>query len=208
VSELLAFLNHGEAGHSFPAGHPFAGIRVSPEMPGGPDVWMLGSSMWSAAAAVEFGLPYSFAHFFSPVHTRAAIETYRRGFSASPYRSEAEATVAVGVICAETQEEADFLSASVRLLQRRIRQGDRRPVASPEDALRELKLLGDIPMEEGEWPRYFVGTPARVKGQLQAMAEELGIRELIVNTIVWDQAKRLRSYELLAGEFELSKAGE
>ena len=24
---------------------------------GGPDVWMLGSSMWSAAAAVEFGLP-------------------------------------------------------------------------------------------------------------------------------------------------------
>ena len=91
VSELLAFL-----GHAFPAGHPFAGIRVSPEMPGGPDVWMLGSSMWSAAAAVEFGLPYSFAHFFSPVHTRAAIETYRRSFSASAYRSEPEATVAVG----------------------------------------------------------------------------------------------------------------
>jgi luciferase family oxidoreductase group 1 len=101
VSELLAFL-----GHNFPAGHPFAGIRVSPEMPGAPDVWMLGSSMWSAAAAVEFGLPYSFAHFFSPVPTRAAIETYRRSFTASAYRSEAEATVAVGVICAETQEEA------------------------------------------------------------------------------------------------------
>ncbi len=90
-------------GHSFPAGHPFAGMRVSPEMPGGPDVWMLGSSMWSSAAAVEFGLPYSFAHFFSPVHTRAAIETYRRGFAASAYRSEPEATVAVGVICAETR---------------------------------------------------------------------------------------------------------
>jgi luciferase family oxidoreductase group 1 len=208
VSELLAFLSHGGAGHSFPEGHPFAGIRVSPDTPGGPDVWMLGSSMWSAAAAVEFGLPYSFAHFFSPVHTRAAIETYQRGFSASAYRSEAEATVAVGVICAETQEEAEFLSASVRLLQRRIRQGDRRPVASPEEALRELKLLGDIPMEEGEWPRYFVGTPARVKEQLEQMAGELGIKELIVNTIVWDQAKRLRSYELLAGEFELSKVDE
>src|SRR5580658_5061996 len=196
VSELLAFL-----GHSFPAGHPFGGIRVSPDMPGGPDVWMLGSSMWSAAAAVEFGLPYSFAHFFSPVHTRAAIETYRRSFSASIYRSEAEATVAVGVICAETQEEAEFLSSSVRLLQRRIRQGDRRPVASPEDAERELRLLGEMPMEEGEWPRYFVGTPARVKEQLEEMAAELGINELIVNTIVWDQAKRLGSYELLAGEF-------
>src|SRR5258708_9671970 len=139
VSELLAFL-----GHSFPAGHPFAGIRVSPEMPGAPDVWMLGSRMWSAAAAVEVGLPYSFAHFFSPVHTRAAIETYRRGVSASAYRSEGEATVAVGVICAETREEAEFLSSSVRLLQRRIRQGDRRPVATPEDAGREVRLLGEV----------------------------------------------------------------
>jgi alkanesulfonate monooxygenase SsuD/methylene tetrahydromethanopterin reductase-like flavin-dependent oxidoreductase (luciferase family) len=161
--------------------------------------------MWSAAAAVEFGLPYSFAHFFSPVHTRAAIETYRRGFAASAYRREAEATVAVGVICAETEEEAEFLSSSVRLLQRRIRQGDRRPVASPEDAVWELKLLGAMPMEEGEWPRYFVGTPQRVRGELEQMAGELGIGELIVNTIVWDQAKRLRSYELLAGVIGLGR---
>jgi luciferase family oxidoreductase group 1 len=196
VSELLAFLKH-----EFPAGHPFEKIRVSPEMPGSPDVWMLGSSMWSSAAAVEFGLPYSFAHFFSPVATRAAIETYRRSFRASPYRSQPEATVAVGVICAETQEEAEFLSTSVRLLQRRIRQGDRRPVASPDDAVRELRLLGDIPMEEGEWPRYFVGTPSHVRHQLEQMAGDLEINELIVNTIVWDQRARLRSYELLAGEF-------
>jgi luciferase family oxidoreductase group 1 len=199
VSELLAFL-----GHTFPADHPFAGIRVSPAMPGGPDVWMLGSSMWSSAAAVEFGLPYSFAHFFSPVSTRAAIETYRRNFRASEYLSEPEASVAVGVICAETKEEAEFLSSSVRLLQRRIRQNDRRPVASPEDAVRELRLLGDVPMEEGEWPRYFVGTPELVKERLEQMAGELGVEEMIVNTIVWDQAKRLRSYELLAGVFGLS----
>jgi luciferase family oxidoreductase group 1 len=198
VSELLAFL-----GHQFPEEHPFAGVKVSPEMPGGPDVWMLGSSMWSSAAAVEFGLPYSFAHFFSPVNTRAAIETYRRNFRASQYRSEPEATAAVGVICAETQEEADSLFLSVRLLQRRIRMNDRRPVASPEDALRELTLLGDVQVEEGEWPRYFVGTPSVVKEQLEQMAEELGIGELIVNTIVWDQQKRLRSYELLAEAFGL-----
>jgi luciferase family oxidoreductase group 1 len=198
VSELLAFL-----AQSFPADHPFARIRVSPEMPGAPDVWMLGSSMWSSAAAVEFGLPYSFAHFFSPVYTRAAIETYKRAFSPSQYRMEAEATVAVGVICAETQEEAEYLASSVRVLQRRIRQGDRRPVASPEAALRELRLTGEIPMEEGEWPRYFVGTPSRVREQLEQMAAELGIGELIVNTIVWDHAKRLKSYELLARVFGL-----
>jgi alkanesulfonate monooxygenase SsuD/methylene tetrahydromethanopterin reductase-like flavin-dependent oxidoreductase (luciferase family) len=74
-------------------------------------------------------------------------------------------------------------------------------VASPEDAVRELMLLGDAPMEEGEWPRYFVGTPSLVKEQLEQMAGALGIGELIVNTIVWDHQKRLRSYELLANVF-------
>ena len=124
VKELLAYFNK-----SFPAGHPFGRLRVSPEMPGGPDVWMLGSSMWSSAAAVEFGLPYSFAHFFSPVHTRAAIETVHGMDSprANMWRSHAK-SVAVGVICAETQEEAELFMASLRLLSRRIRSGDRRPV--------------------------------------------------------------------------------
>jgi alkanesulfonate monooxygenase SsuD/methylene tetrahydromethanopterin reductase-like flavin-dependent oxidoreductase (luciferase family) len=57
--------------------------------------------------------------------------------------------------------------------------------------------------EEGEWPRYFVGTPAKVGQELRAMAGELGIGELVVNTITWEHAARLRSYELLAVEFGL-----
>jgi hypothetical protein len=48
-----------------------------------------------------------------------------------------------------------------------------------------------------------VGTPSLVKKQLEQMAGELGIGELIVNTIVWEQEKRLRSYELLADVFGL-----
>ena len=168
---------------------------------------MLGSSMWSSAAAVEFGLPYSFAHFFSPVKTRDAIEAYLRNFRSDVRATKPEATVAVGVVCAETQEEAEYLASSVKLLQRRIRLGDRKPVAAPEVALRELKLMGDMPMEEGEWPRYFVGTPAVVKERLEQMARQLHIGELIVNTIVWDQEKRLRSYELLAWEFGLEGEG-
>ena len=203
VSELLAYLYPGEAEHAFPAGHPFGGLRVAPEMPGGPDVWMLGSSQWSSKAAAEFGLPYAFAHFFFGQGTRQAIEAYQRDFTASSRRAAPEAMAAVGVICAETDEEAEFLASSVRLLQRRIRMNDRRPVAAPEDAMRELAALGGATPEEGEWPRYFVGTPRKVREQLQAMAGALGINELVVNTIVWDHAKRLRSYELLARELEL-----
>jgi alkanesulfonate monooxygenase SsuD/methylene tetrahydromethanopterin reductase-like flavin-dependent oxidoreductase (luciferase family) len=51
-----------------------------------------------------------------------------------------------------------------------------------------------------------VGTPQRLREELEQMAGELGIGELIVNTIVWEQKKRLRSYELLAGVFEIRPA--
>ncbi len=202
VVELLAYFYH-----EFPERHPFANLRVAPVVPDAPDVWMLGSSMWSSSAAAQFGLPYAFAHFFSPVHTRDALEAYRRGFIASDRigsRTTPEATIAIGVICAETEEEADHLHASVRLLQRRIRTGDRRPVASPGEALQELRAFGDIAVEEGEWPRYVVGTPAKVGADLRALARALDIDEVIVNTITWDHAARLRSYKLLAAEFNLS----
>jgi luciferase family oxidoreductase group 1 len=199
VSELLAYFDQ-----DFPAGHPFGSLRVAPEMPDAPDVWMLGSSQWSSAAAAEFGLPYAFAHFFFGMGTRQAIEAYQRTFVASSRRAHPQAMAAVGVICADSDEEAEFLASSVRLLQRRIRMNDRRPVAAPEDAIRELREIGGATPDEGEWPRYFVGTPARVREQLEAMAAALEIDELVVNTIAWDHGARLRSYELLATEFGLS----
>ncbi len=203
LQELLAFLHHG-----FPAEHPFSRIKVLPAMPGSPDVWLLGSSLWSATAAAEFGLPYAFAHFFSPEPTRPAIAQYLREFNPNPgleehTRPKPEAIAAVGVICAETQTEADRLYASVRLLQLRIRAGDRSPIASPEDALRELGHYGPQPGETSEFPRYFVGTPDKVRQRLTAMANSLGIGELVVNTIVHDHAARLRSYTLLSEEFGL-----
>ena len=203
VSELLAFLDQ-----DFPAQHPFARIRVSPQMPGGPDVWMLGSSMWSSSAAAEFGLPYAFAHFFSPVATREAIESYRRSFQPSRLLAAPRAVIAAGVIVAPTDEEAHYLHSSVRLLQRRIRQGDRRPVAAPDDALRELAQQDSgFPIapagasEEGEFPRYFVGSPDTVKRNLTAMTASLGLEEILVNTITHSHEARLRSYTLLAEAF-------
>jgi luciferase family oxidoreductase group 1 len=194
LHELLSFL-----AEDFPAEHPFSQLTVSPRMPGSPEVWLLGSSMWSAEAAAQSGLPYAFAHFFSPVHTRAAMEHYTESFRASRYAAEPRKSVAVGVVCAETQEEAEFLMASPRLLMRRIRSGDRRPVPRPEEALVELRRQGPVPMEEGEWPRYFYGTAARVHEELASFAGALGLDELIAVTIVHDHAARLRSYDLLAG---------
>ncbi len=205
LSKLIAFLHHG-----FPEPHPFSRIRVAPDAPGSPDVWLLGSSMWSAQAAAEFGLPYVFAHFFSGEGTRHAIEHYLDNFRANSElgenaRMKPEAMAAVGVICADTDTEAQRLAQSVRLLQLRIRQNDRRPVESPEEAARELAQYGPAEAERSEFPRYFVGTPEKVRKSLLDMAEKLHIQEFVVNTITHDHAARLRSYELLAEVFELGE---
>ena len=207
LAELLDFLHRG-----FPPNHPFSRVLVSPDAPGSPDVWLLGSSMWSSATAAEFGLPYAFAHFFAGEGTRAAIEGYQAGFRPNAElredtRMQPEAMAAVGVICAETQAEAERLVQSVRLLQLRIRQNDRRPVATPAEAVAELAGMygqfGPMEAERTEFPRYFVGTPEKVRAELLGMAAKLNIGELVVNTITHDHAARLRSYALLAEAFEL-----
>jgi luciferase family oxidoreductase group 1 len=198
--ELLAFLRH-----EFPGRHPFSRLTVSPEMPGAPEVWLLGSSMWSAAAAARLGLPYAFAHFIDSNPTRAAMEHYFANFTPSRELPTPRAMVAPGVVCAETDEEAERLLSSARLFRRRIRQGDVRPIPPPEEATAELGAASGLPSNElGDWPRYFAGTPERIRDQLIDMASVLGAEELMIVTVVYDHRARMRSYELLAQAFDLT----
>lgn len=198
--ELLAFLHC-----DFPAKHPFSRIRVSPDMPGMPEVWLLGSSLWSASAAAQLGLPYAFAHFIDPHPTRAALEHYFARFTPSKDLSAPRAILALGVVCADTREEAERLLLSARLFRRRIRQGDIRPIPTPEEAIAELGAEPRPPASEfGEWPRYVVGAPEEVRDQLVDMASVLHVDELMVVTVVHDHRARMRSYELLAKAFNLT----
>ena len=198
--ELLAFLRK-----AFPPAHPFGRILVTPDMPGGPDVWLLGSSMWSAQAASEIGLPYAFAHFINPDPTRGALEYYRAHVD-----EEARRTIlALGVVCAETEAEALRQAAPVRLRRYLRAQGvEPGPIPSPEDALAQLGPGPDpMPPEQSEWPRYIVGSAERVRDRLAGIAEALALDELMILTIVHDHRARVRSYELLAEAFRLTPRG-
>jgi luciferase family oxidoreductase group 1 len=196
--ELLAFLHHG-----FPSDHPFARIKVSPDMPGAPEVWLLGSSSWSSAVAAKLGLPYAFAHFIMPEETSTALEYYRSNFQRSKHLSRPRAIVALGAICADTEAEAKRLSTSAQLHIRRIRlQGKRLPVPSPETAIAEL---GDLALEAdsvargaGQWPRYIVGAPEQVREELERMANDLQVEEMMIIAVIHDYQARLRSYQLIA----------
>jgi luciferase family oxidoreductase group 1 len=204
LAELLAFLHH-----DFPASHPFGRIKLSPEMPGAPDVWLLGSSSWSAAVAAEFGLPYAFAHFITPEATPEALEDYRNNFKPSKYLERPRSIVTLGVVCADTEQEAQRVFASTKLVVHRIRaQGRRLPVPTPEDALAELANLGpiadSIARGGGKLPRYIVGAPEQVREELESVASQLQVDEIMILTVVHDYQARLRSYQLVAESLGLT----
>jgi len=93
-----------------------------------PAVWLLGSSEQSAIWAAEYGLPYAFADFINP--EGAAGAAYYRSHCATP-----ELAVAISAICAETDEEAMRLSASVRMALVNLFRGRPIPIPPPEEAL-------------------------------------------------------------------------
>jgi luciferase family oxidoreductase group 1 len=202
--ELLAFLHH-----DFPSDHPFARIKVSPDMPGAPEVWLLGSSSWSSGVAAKLGLPYAFAHFISPEETSAALESYRANFRESKHVGRPRAIVALGVICADTETEAKRLYTSTQLHIRRIRlQGKRLPVPTPDQAIAEL---GELAFEAdplvrggGKWPRYVVGAPEQVRDELERMASDLQVEEMMIIAVMHDYQARRRSYRLIAEATNIS----
>ena len=195
--DLLALLGAGVADD-----HPHAGARALP-LPGddgkGPEVWMLGSSSNGAAAAAYLGLPFAFAHFITAQFGPQIMRSYRKGFTPSARLAAPQATVAVSVMCAETDAEADRLASSAAVWRLRPEGPGRGPLLPPDEALglklTQLEAAKVRQKREG----IVAGDPGRVGRELTALAAEFGVGELIVVTVCHDPAARLRSYELLAG---------
>jgi alkanesulfonate monooxygenase SsuD/methylene tetrahydromethanopterin reductase-like flavin-dependent oxidoreductase (luciferase family) len=110
--------------------------------------------------------------------------------------------VSVGVIaiCAESDEEAERLAASSRMMLSLLRQGRLIEIPPVEQALRYLETR-----EPGRGDRRAViGSPETVRAGLEAVAAEYGAEEVLVLTITHDHAARRRSYELIAEAFGLA----
>jgi luciferase family oxidoreductase group 1 len=82
-------------------------LRATPRAASRPDLWLLGSSDFSARLAAARGLPYVFAHHFSGRGTAEALELYRSGYQPSERWPEPRTFLTVNAVVAESQEEAD-----------------------------------------------------------------------------------------------------
>lgn len=192
LQELL-MLSRGDA----PEDHPFHTVRAVPSDVPLPPVWLLGSSGASARFAGKLGLGYSFARHFSPAPAAPPLRAYREAFEPSEQFPEPNAILAVSVVCAPSDEEAEFLAGSLDLSWLRFRRQQFGPVPTPEEA-------AEYPYDDSERAfvrenrqRHLVGSPATVVPQLEALVEETGANELMITTMVHAHATRARSYDLL-----------
>jgi luciferase family oxidoreductase group 1 len=165
---------------------------------------MLGSSRDSALWAAQLGLPYAFADFINPRGAEIAA-LYRERFAEHEHARHPRTAVAVWVVCADTDEEAQRLASSARMSFTLLRRGQLIPVPPPEKAIRFLQSdqAQSDPAQAGPRSerRAIIGSPATVAVALREVVSSYGAEEAIVVTITYDHDARARSYELLAEAF-------
>lgn len=189
VVELRALLGPLRPGQAVQA-VPGTGLNVP--------LWILGSSLFGAQLAAALGLPYAFASHFAPDDLLAALATYRATFRPSSELTTPYAMVGANVVVAPTDAEARRLFTSIQQGVTNLLRGARGRLQPPLDDIETYWT----PLERAQASRMlacsFVGSPATVRAALGRFVAETRADEVIVTAGLYDQAARLRSYELLA----------
>ncbi len=190
----------GYLADEIPPDHPFHDVHATPRGDTMPDLWLLGSSSESAMLAGELGLPYSHAHFINPETTARSVEIYRKVFRPSPWYDAPRVSLGVSTLCAPTEDEAIRLSWSRYCW--RFRHGG---IPSVETALAFEYSAPEREYIEYSRPRSAIGSPEQVRARLNDLATEHAVDELVLLTITYEFAARVRSYELVADAFGLPR---
>ena len=205
VSDLLAFLED-----EISDDHPFSGIvaQAGPMPDEVPDVWLLGSSDFSARLAGLLGLPFAFADFFGTTgeYGPAVAELYREQFKPSKYLKEPRVNVTVQALCAPTDEEAQFIASSRNLSKAGQHLNLQGGLLPPEEA--STYPITEIARQyiESLKPAYVDGTPERVRDRIVSIASDYGTTDVGVVTNCYNFEHRVRSYRLIAEAFGTAPA--
>jgi luciferase family oxidoreductase group 1 len=199
VVQLINYLLPSEG----PPGHPMS-------TPGSgylPEVWLLGSSLFSAQLAGILGLPFSFAYHFAPRLLDAAVEAYRSNFKPSILHDEPKLMVAVSVLCAETEAEARWLSGSNALSTVYLRTGRIGLLPSPEEAQAYPFSPAEQAIVDEALSTHLIGEPETIRSGLAALQERTGADELMLSTRTHDFSSRVTSMTLIAQSWGLTPPG-
>lgn len=181
-------------------GSPAARVRAVPG--GGQEIpiWLLGSSGFSAQLAAQKGLPFSFASHFAPAYTLQALQLYYQNFKPSKQLQAPYTMLGINVIAAETDEQAELIATSLKVQFLNISKGVASQLQPPVDNLEAIYSPFELAsLERTLDPRAtIIGSPETVKRKLESFINETRANELIITSQIYNQADRLRSYEILS----------
>jgi len=199
--ELLMFEQRG-----FPEGHPFRRVQAMPSDVPLPPIYLLGSSGYSAQLAAHVGAGFSFAHHFSDFDPVGPMIGYREQFKPSAMLSAPHAILALHVVCADSDAEAERLATSVDLNFARRRQGNFGPIPSPEEAAAHQYTPTDRALIAQNRARLVVGGKAKVMAHLEPLIAATKADEVMITCMIYDHEARKHSYALMAEAFGLKGA--
>jgi luciferase family oxidoreductase group 1 len=189
----------------FPQGHPYNSVLAMPNDAPLPPIWLLGSSDYSAQLSAQVGMGFAFAHHFASHDAVEALTWYRSHFKPSPWRATPHGILAIAVIMAETDDEAEKLASSADLNRLLRDRGQFAPLPSVEDALAYPYSEAERAHIARNRSRLFVGSPATVMQKISPLISASEADEVMVITAVYDHDARKRSYDLLADAFGVAK---
>ncbi|CAA9308001.1 MAG: Bacterial luciferase family protein [uncultured Friedmanniella sp.] len=182
VENVLAMLSPAGVGLSV-QGRSYP-LRATPQAVSVPQVWLLGSSDYSARLAAAKGLPYVFAHHFSGEDTAPILDLYRSGFRPSDDLAGPKTFLTVNVVVAATQEEAERLARPQLLAMVALRTGGELTAQlSVEQAERTVLAPAHAALADRMRSRWVVGTPELAAAELTALADRYGVDEVMVHPV-------------------------
>ena len=208
ISDILSLVSAEGASVRFTSGGTYE-VRATPASTTVPEVWLLGSSDYSAQLAAALGLPYVFANHFSGDGLARALELYRTQFRASAILDEPRTFLTANAIAAPTTEEAEARALPQLRMMARLRTN--RPLVALETVEQaiagagDFDGLGDTIMASAR-SHWFVGTGDAVRTELAEFAARYDLDEVMVSPVAgsydgepMDAAPgRLQTLELLA----------
>lgn len=197
LDDLMGYLHDKLDPH-----HRFSGLYATPVVPTAPDVWLLGSSDYSAQLAAEKGAGFAFAQFINGEGGAEATKAYRKYFKPSLLGENPRTLVSIFVICSDSEEEAEQLAASLDLMLLQFRRGIRNVgIPTRESALQYAYNAVEREVVRENRKRMIVGTQEQVKARILALSEQYETEEFMIITRTPDFEATLKSYRLLAEAF-------
>jgi luciferase family oxidoreductase group 1 len=190
VVELIGYFGPHEPGRRVRA-VPGEGLEVP--------VWILGSSLYGAQLAAMLGLPFAFASHFAPSMMMDALRVYRERFQPSPQLDRPYAMLGFNAFAADSDEEAELLVTSLQQAFVNLHTGNPGKLHPPVPGYAETLPMSARALLRQVLSCSAIGSPAKVKGGIEAFIERTGADELMITSQIYDHEARLRSFEIVAG---------